>query len=352
MLVVLPFVIITVAIGLAIFYNYSLSKVSSDSTLKQIEIKSGTIESIGKVLKENNLIRDAKMFKIYVRLSGKSNLKASTYMLSENMGTRKIVSILEKGKSDNPDEVILTFKEGINMRDVIQLISDKTDNTEDEIVSLLDNGEYLDELIDKYWFLSDDIKNSKIYYSLEGYLFPATYSYVNKKIDVKEIFDDMLKKMDSKLVPYKDEIEKSKYNLHEILTIASLVESEGANVEDRKNIASVFYNRLDEHITLGSDVTTYYGLKINMGQRALKSNELNQCNDYNTRCLSFFGLPVSPISLPSIESIEAAIEPNDTDYLYFVADKNKKTYFTKTITEHNNMLSKLKKEGLFYEHGE
>lgn len=350
MLVVLPFVIITVAIGLLIFYNFSLSKVSNDSTLKQIEIGPGSIESIGKKLKKNNLIRDSKMFKIYVKLSGKTNLKASTYMLSENMGTRKIVDILVKGKSDNPDEVVMTFKEGINMRDVIKLITEKTNNKEEEILSLLDNQEYLDELIEKYWFLTNEIKNPKIFYSLEGYLFPATYDYINKEVEIKKIFSDMLDVMDKKLTPYKDKINESKYNIHEIMTIASLVESEGGNVDDRKNIAGVFYNRLEKGISLGSDVTTYYGLKINMGDKSLTTTELNQCNDYNTRCLTFKGLPVSPISLPSIESIEAAIEPNNHDYMYFIADKNKKTYFSNNIDEHNKLKNKLEKEDMLYKH--
>ena len=350
MLVVLPFVIITVGIGVVLFYNYSLSKVSSNSDLKEIEIKPGSIESIGNTLKKNNLIKDSKMFKIYVKLSGKSNLKAGTYMLSQNMGTRKIVDILENGKSDNPEQVKLTFKEGINIRDAISLICENTNNKEEDIIKLLDSKEYLDELIDKYWFLTDDIKNPKIYYSLEGYLFPATYNYVNKNVDVKKIFNDMLDKTNEKLSAYKEELNNSEYSIHEILTIASLVESEGANVDDRKNIAGVFYNRLEKKMSLGSDVTTYYGLKINMGDRALTKKELNECNDYNTRCLSFTGLPVGPISFPSIESIEAAIEPNEHDYLYFVADKNKKTYFTKNINEHNNLLNKLKKEKMFYEH--
>ena len=80
------------------------------------------------------------------------------------------------------------------MRDVVKLISEKTNNNEDDIYKLLDDKTYQEELIDKYWFLTDEIKNSKIYYSLEGYLFPATYNYINKEIDVKKIFSDMLDK--------------------------------------------------------------------------------------------------------------------------------------------------------------
>lgn len=352
MLVVLPAVLITILIGVVIFYNYSIGKVSNDSTLKKVVIEQGSIESIGLTLEKNNLIKDAKMFKIYVRISGKTNLKAATYMLSEDMGVKKIVDILEEGKSYNPNEVTLTFKEGINMRDAVSLICDNTNNKEEDVFKLLDSKDYLNTLIDKYWFLTADIKNPSIYYSLEGYLFPATYTYFNEDVDVKEIFSDMLDNTLEKLSPYQEKIKNSKYSIHEIITIASLVESEGANVEDRKNIAGVFYNRLDSNITLGSDVTTYYGLKINMNERALTKQELSECNDYNTRCLTFYGLPVSPISLPSIESIEAAIEPNNHDYLYFVADKNKKTYFTKTINEHEKLVAKLKSEGMFYEHEE
>lgn len=352
MLVVFPFVIITMVILVIIFYNDRISPVSDDSTLKEVVIEKGSIEDIAYTLKQRNLIKDVKMFKIYIRLSGQNNLKASTYYLSEDMGVEKIVNILEEGKSENPNKVVITFKEGINIRDIAKLIEDNTNNTKEDLFTLLDSKDYLNELIDEYWFLTDDIKNPKIYYSLEGYLFPATYTFANKDVDLKDIIKNMLDTTKVKLDEYKDKINNSKYNIHEMITMASLVESEGANIEDRNNIAGVFYNRLDSKMPLGSDVTTYYGLKINMSQRALTKKELNDCNDYNTRCANFYTLPISPISIPSIESIEAAIEPSNHDYLFFVADKNKKTYFTKTYKEHLNLTSKLKKEGMFYEHDE
>ena len=160
----------------------------------------------------------------------------------------------------------------------------------------------------------------------------------------------MLEEMSSKLSGYKEEINNSKYSIHEILTLASIVELEGASSSDRNGVAGVFYNRLNSGMTLGSDVTTYYGLKINMSDRDLTKAELNDCNNYNTRCSTFTGLPVSPICIASIESIEAVLEPTNHDYYYFVADKNKKTYFTKTYDEHLSMVSKLKDEGLFFEY--
>ena len=103
-------------------------------------------------------------------------------------------------------------------------------------------------------------------------------------------------------------------------------------------------------MNLGSDVTTYYGANIDMGERDLLKSELTECNNYNTRCSTFKTLPISPICNPSIDAIEAALEPSDNDYYYFVADKNKKVYFSKTQEEHNDIIDKLKKENLWYEY--
>lgn len=332
------------------YFNYQIGPVSKNNTLKTVVIEKGGISDIANTLKENNLIKDETMFKVYVKLTGKTNLKASTYELSENMGVKKIVEILESGNDYNPDEVKITFKEGINMRKLASLISENTNNSEENVYDLLKDDEYLDELIDSYWFITEDIKDSKIYYSLEGYLYPDTYIFMNKDVSVKEIFKKMLDEMNDKLTPYKEKINSSDLSIHEILTLSSIVELEGASSSDRNGVAGVFYNRLNSDMTLGSDVTTYYGIKLDMSERDLTKAELNDCNNYNTRCSTFKSLPVSPICIASIESIEAVLEPTEHDYYYFVADKNKKTYFTKTYEEHLDMVSKLKEEGLFFEY--
>ena len=131
--------------------------------------------------------------------------------------------------------------------------------------------------------------------------------------------------------------------------MASIVELEGANSNDRYGVAGVFYNRLQNGWALGSDVTTYYAEQIEMSDRDLYQAELDEANDYNTRSNTMAGkLPVGPICNPGIESINAAVEPQKHDYFYFVADKNKKTYFAKTYSEHVTIINKLKKDGLWY----
>lgn len=342
--------ILSIIVLIISLFNFCLSKVSNDDTLKEIVISPGSIDMIATTLEENNLIKDKLSFKIYVKLTGKTNLKAATYKLSENMGAKKIVEILASNSGVNNKEIFITFKEGINVRKFAKTIADTTNNTEEDFYNVLNNKEYLTNLINKYWFLSETILEENIYYSLEGYLYPNTYYFASKDVTIEEIIEKVLDESEKKITPYKEQIENNEMSFHEILTLASLVELEGVNSEDRKNIASVFINRINSDMTLGSDVTTYYGVKIDMGERDLKTSELNECNNYNTRCTTFKGLPISPIANPSLESITAVLEPPVTNYYYFVADKNKKIYFSESLEEHNNTIYKLKNNDLWYEY--
>ena len=331
------------------FYFISMRKVSNDNTLKDITIEEGYISDIARTLKKNNLIRNITMFKIYVRLSGKNNLKAGNYQLSENMGTKKIIDILADGSKSNPDEISITFKEGKNVRGFALAISEKTSNSYDSVLNTITDIDYIDSLIEKYWFLTDDIKDKDIYYSLEGYLYPDTYRFINKDVDVKDIIEKILKETDNKLSKYKEDIENSKYSLHEIITLASIVELEVANPDDRKDVAEVFINRLNSkyYPTLGSDASSYYGSKVDdWKNNPLTIKELNDCgNKYNTRCSSNIGIPVGPICNPSIESIDAVLHPNEHDYYYFVNDCEGKLYLSENETVHLNTINKLKREG-------
>ena len=210
-LVVISFFLV---VAVCTFYNINMAKVSNDNTLKEVTIKAGSINSIANTLKENNLIKNITIFKVYTRLTNKTNLKAGTYNFSEDMGVKKIVSLLEKGKTNENN---ITFKEGINVRGIAKLISKKTNNSYDSIITIMNDNNYIDELISKYWFLTNDIKNKNIYYPLEGYLFPDTYN-VMKDTDIKDIITKMLDETDNKLSKYKDSITNNKLSIHEIIT--------------------------------------------------------------------------------------------------------------------------------------
>lgn len=337
----------TIILSLGIYYKINMSGTSKDSTTKVINVEEGTITDIADTLKENNLIKNVTIFKIYIKLTGKSNLKAGTYELSEDMGVEKIVDILEEGTKYNPNEISITFKEGINLRAIATLISENTNNSYDSVLETANNEEFINSLIDKYWFLTDDIKNKNIYYSLEGYLFPDTYRFNNKEVTTEEIFTKMLDEMDNKLSEYKNSIQNNNLSIHELITLSSIIELEGAKATDRRAVAGVFYNRLSStsYPTLGSDATTYYASRIDDWSYSLTYKELNDCsNKYNTRCSSNTGLPIGPICNPSIESIEATINPEKHEYYYFVADCKGEVYLTKNSTEHSNIINKLKRE--------
>lgn len=346
--------VIFIIVILYFLYEWGLKPVTNKNTPVEFTITPGqTYLTIAKELKEKNLINSEFVYKIYVKLKKPSNFRAGTFSLNQNMGVKKIIDALSNDSELTTESITITFPEGKNMRGIAKIIQNKTNNKEQEIFELLKNEEYLKELIEEYWFLDESILNTKLYYSLEGYLFPDTYEFKNKNVTVKEIFKKMLDQTGKKLEPLKDEIEKSDYTLHEILTLASIVESEGTSVEDRSGVAGVLYNRLKSGWSLGCDATTYYGAKVDIGTRDLTLEELSELNDYNTRAVNVKmagKIPVGPICNPGIVSIKAAIEPQKNDYYYFVSDKNRKTYFTKTEAEHNKMIDQLRREGLWYEY--
>ena len=192
-----------------------------------------------------------------------------------------------------------------------------TNNSYDDVIDTLNDKAYLDELIEKYWFITDNIKNDKLYYSLEGYLFPDTYYFSNKDVTVKEIIEKMLDKMGKVLEEYKDEIENSNLSIHEILTLASIIEKEG-KTQDFAMISSVFYNRLKLKMALGSCATAYYGMGMDFDEVGIATSEMmSNINDYNTYILT--SLPIGPISLPGLNAIIAAIKPDESDNLYFLS---------------------------------
>lgn len=347
MLVLVAILLIGIATLLGT-YCYFKSPVSNNKKEVSIVIENGsTISDIAALLKKEGLIKDENFFKLYVKLKKVSNVYAAKYYFSPSMNLDEIINTLNEG-GYNENEISITFKEGINMRGIAKLIKENTSNSEEDVYKKLKDEKYLNSIIEKYWFLTDDIKNSKIYYSLEGYLFPDTYRFNSKDVTVEEIFNKMLDQMEKELNKYKKQIENSKYSVHELITLASITQSEGYNEDDFKNIASVFYNRLKTGMALGSCVTSYYGVKKDMTDELLQK-DIDASNPYNTRGSNPVSFPVGPISMPGAKALDATLDPIETSYYFFVSDKNNKLYFTKTLNEHERMITKLQNEGLWLE---
>ena len=335
---------------LCIYCYINTKPISNKSEEVVFKIKEGSsMKDISLILKKEGLIRSDKFFLIYTKVHNIRDIKAGNYEINKTNSLKKIVKILRKG-SNAKNEVTITFPEGKTMRKVAKIIEDNTTNSYDDVFNLLKDKEYLNEIINKYWFLDSIILDENIYYPLEGYLAPDTYIF-ETNATVKDIFEKMLDQTDVILTKNKDNIDKGNYTVHQIITLASMVESEGVNLADRKKIAGVFINRLTNSMSLGSDVTTYYAQKIELGERDLYLSEITDDNPYNTRSTANIGkLPVGPICNPSSEAIDAVINYTPSDNLFFVADKNMKVYFSKTESEHNKIVKELKEKGLWFEY--
>lgn len=331
-IVIIIFIIALLLLALS-YYLYQLSPVSDDKKVIEVTIPKGsTGNSIATILKDKDLIRDTNIFKLYLKLNDINNMNYGTYELNKAMGVKKIVDIISEGESKNID-IRITFKEGLNMRGIAKVIAENTNNTENEVFALLKDEEYIDSLIDEYWFLTDEIKNDKLYYPLEGYLSPNTYNFLNKDISIKDIFKKMLDQTENILSDYKDSIASKDFTIHEFLTLASIVEMEGVNDEDRAMIASVFYNRLEQGMAFQSCPTACYATKFD-GPCKPSNVNTGYKSPYNTYQADMIGLPIGPIANPGEASIKAALEPETSDYLFFLSDKDKKTYFSKTHPQH------------------
>ncbi|MDD4624366.1 MAG: endolytic transglycosylase MltG [Bacilli bacterium] len=342
--------IFVIIISFIFIYNLNLSSVSDKLNNEIVEFKIEKGDSIDEIingLKDNKIIKNISFTKLYIKLNNINNLQAGTYELDNSDNTSKIIDKLNKGLVVNKDEIKITFQEGKTIRGIAKIIENNTNNKEEDVFNLLKDNTYIDSLIEDYWFITEDVKNEELLYPLEGYLAMNTYIYKDKDVTVKEIFKKMLDYMDIILSKYKTQIETSEFSIHEILTFSSIVQSEGLNFDTMSTIAGVFYNRLEENMPFQSCATNCYPRSI----EPCTPNKVDFDYDspYNTYLSSLSGkLPIGPISSFGEDAIKATLTPNDNEYLFFLADKNGKTYFNKTYREHENTISELISKGLWF----
>jgi UPF0755 protein len=339
--------IVAVIVGLVIFYNVSLSAVGDTKDKVTFIVENGTsTRGVVDKLYDARLLRNKLCGYIHVKFRDELVLQAGTYELNRGMDFNEILDKISKGEViENTKDV--TFIEGKRLVNYVKVISENFPYTEDEILVKLSDKAYLKELIEDYWFLTDDILNDNLYYALEGYLYPNTYRF-KEDSTIDEIVRKMLNETDKVLSEYKD-VSDNKYSIHELLTMASIVELEGSTGDDRAGVAGVFFNRLESGWSLGSDVTTYYAARVEMSERDLWQHEIENVNHYNTRPAAMAGkLPIGPICSPSKKAIDATIKYKKHDYYYFVADKNRKTYFSKNGAEHDKTVADLKSQDLWF----
>lgn len=306
---------------------------------------------IGQLLESAGVIKSGKVFNYYTKFKNISNLKSGYYNLQPSMTMDEIIEALQKKGSDKPQEPSLgtvLVKEGYTIEQIAKAIEvnssakkgkhSSTGLKAKDFLKLMKDDVFLTKMKAKYPTLLANLpKDTDAKYVLEGYLFPATYN-IHDDTTVESLAEEMLSTMDTYLSPYYATISSSNHNVNEILTLASLVEKEGATDDDRKNIASVFYNRLDSDIALQSNIAVLYALG-KLGQETtlkedatIDTNIDSLYNDYVHK-----GLMPGPVDSPSLSAIEAVINPSSTKYMYFVADVSTgNVYFAESYEEHQH----------------
>ncbi len=339
-------VILAAVVGVSAFFISDITGSKSGKDIK-IEIKKGTYASqIAEILGDEGIISSPLGFRVFAKIKGyESQFKYGHYEFNTGNSYEEIAQKLMT-QGEKAPTIPVTIPEGTGINDFVKNVDGKQ-VTVLGIASILENAgvckkqDFIDALKDYALEtkLLEGAKNKVTYYALEGYLFPETYEFYkleDSKAAAKLVVEKMVKETESRITDdmYK-KAEQMGYSMHEILTMASIIQMEaGVDTDALPKIAGVFYNRLKSpnFSTLGSSPTIFYGDSFEQDDDRYDTYKIND-------------LPPGPLCSPGIKAINAALNPEGSDYYYFVTDKNGKFYFHKTYAEQNATIANLKQNG-------
>ena len=312
-----------------------------------VQIPDGSnAQEIGSTLEKSGVIKNGLVFTFYVKYKNYNELKSGYYNLQKSMSVEDVIKELQKGGTPEPQEVTLanlTIPEGYTLEQIAQTVGQlqgdfKEPLTAEAFLAKVQDETFISQEVAKYPNLLESLpaKDSGVRYRLEGYLFPATYT-IKENTTVESLIDSMLAAMDKNLSSHYAAIKEKNLTVNELLTIASLVEKEGAKTEDRKLIAGIFYNRLNLGMPLQSNIAILYaegklGQKISLADDAAIDTSIDSPYNVYTKV----GLMPGPVDSPSLDAIESSINQTKSEYLYFVANvQDGKVYYATTLEEHD-----------------
>ena len=332
-------VILVVSAGLAFGALYAVSDYTGIGPGRgneyTVEISDGSnLKQIANTLHEYGIVKSKLLFKTYSKLKGyNKRYQTGVFVINDDDGYATIATkLVHVGHPISTVKV--RIPEMASIDDIIKLLAENNVGNESTLRNAIQNEEY------KYSFISA-IPEQKVYWRLEGYLFPDTYEFYNyddHEQCAKFAIDKLLSEMDTRFTPeMRDKAKEMGYSMHEILTLASIIELEagGASFEDKQKVAEIFYNRLKD-----------------WGDAALLQSNPTRKYPYGEGAYNTYeraGLPVGPLCSPSIQSIKAALEPSTSQagYYYFITDKNMKFYYNKTLNAHINTQNRLMRDGMY-----
>ena len=315
--------LLCLTVGIMYIADNKILDKETNEDMAAIRIEPGeSLVSIAEKLKIEGVIKCPKLFCIYGKvnkLSGK--IKFGLHSVSRGVGYKEIYENISSSELSSDIYTKLTIPEGFTVRQIAERLASEKIVNEEVFLKLAKKGDF------QYWFL-EDVPYYEGGYRLEGFLYPQTY-YFEKGISEKEVIDEMLKEFEKNTEKYKEKYSSKKF--YDIIKLASIVERETFINKEKDIVAGVFYNRLNQGVKLESCATVEYVL--NTRKKVLSLEDISIDSEYNT--YKELGLTPTPISNPSVESIKAASEPLDTEYMFFVAKNDGSGHmFAKTYKEH------------------
>ncbi|MCR4324592.1 MAG: endolytic transglycosylase MltG [Candidatus Curtissbacteria bacterium] len=315
----IPLLIVLILVPLIalLLYNQSLKPVSTSAEQVPFRITPGQpVTQIAANLKEENLVRNAFTFRLLVAQMGiTKSIQAGDFIFTRNMSAKEIAQSLTHGAID----LWITIPEGLREEEIAELIESKLKDPDSTSTYQFDKEQFTE-------------------FADEGYMFPDTY-LIAKDANSREVADRLRRTFDEKVG--EDLLEKGAENnltLEEVVTLASLIEREAKTNEERATISGILINRLNAGIALQVDATVQYAKGYDSANgkwwpQITVDDYQSVRSVYNTYRNP--GLPPAPISNPGIESIRAAANPQETDYLYYLHDADGKIHYAETVDQHN-----------------
>ncbi len=328
--------ILAIVVGACGWFLSSIQPISKKEESVIFTISKGdTAKSVCQNLKEEGIIKNETSSYLFIKYLKLTDVKAGDYQLDKTMSVQEIFTILCDPTAAIKDEVLVTIPEGLWAIEIAPLLAEQTGCDPQALLDLWKNKDYIKSIMPDYPFLTEEVLDDKLRYNLEGYLFPETYYF--RLNSTPEMITKRL--LDQTLVIYnrhQKEFDKSEFSIHEIFTLASIVQYESGMDKDNKGIAGVFVNRIQhpEFETAGylqSNVTATYG----WGDRDVNTErDENKYVDspYNTYVIQ--GLPIGPVCNPGESTIEAALNPEQHNYYYFLSDSTGTIHYAKNFAEH------------------
>lgn len=341
--IILLLVLVFAIVGGILFSKYSNAQKAVSKTSEEITftVESGSSsKNVINKLKEEGIIRDSTFGYLYAKNNHLTDIKAGDYTLDKSWSLSEILTKLNDASSAIAYDATVTIVEGDWAKHIADKIAEVTNVSSEELIALWNNEDYLRSIMSDYPFLTEDIFNENIRIKLEGYLAPNTYNFF-QETTAEEVTKKILDQSLSIYNKYENQIKKSSLSIHELYTLASIVQYESGNIEDMKKIAEVFYNRMEIGMPLQSSVTVCYALDINKNDD-WTACEVNPNYDslYNT--YKYTGLPPGPIQNPGEDAFDAVLNPDLNNYLYFMADVygDGTVYYAETYEEHEANVNK------------